>query len=63
MKDCSSYIGTKELAEKLNVPVNTIYYWIAKSQIPYIKIGKHHRFLYDEVMTFFRNKTHSKGNK
>lgn len=57
MKNSQEYMNTKMLAQKLNIPVNTIYYWVAKSQIPYIKIGKHHRFLYDEVMEFFKKKT------
>lgn len=61
MKNSHLYMTTKEIALELNVPVNTIYYWVAKSQIPYIKIGKHHRFLYDEVIDFFRKKTNEKS--
>ena len=48
------YLSTKELAIRLNVPLATIYYWIANNEIPHIKIGKHHRFLYGEVMDFFK---------
>ena len=61
MKNSHAYLSTKEISQKLNVPVNTIYYWVAKSQIPYIKIGKHHRFLYDEVIDFFRKKTNARS--
>ena len=57
------YLSTKELAIRLNVPLATIYYWIAKNEIPHIKIGKHHRFLYGEVMDFFKIKTLNKGKK
>lgn len=58
-----NYLSTKELAKKLNVPLATIYFWIAKNEIPHIKIGKHHRFLYEEVLVFFKNKTTSKQFK
>ncbi|MEE2670298.1 MAG: helix-turn-helix domain-containing protein [Bdellovibrionota bacterium] len=56
-------LSPKELAILLNVPVNTIYYWISKNEIPYIKMGKHIRFSYDEVMEHFKVKTikHSKS--
>lgn len=50
-------IGSKELASKLGVPLNTIYYWVSKNEIPYIKAGKHNRFDYEEVVKFFRDKT------
>lgn len=53
----SEYLSPKELAAKLKVPVNTIYYWVSRNQIPVIKMGKHNRFHYEEVMSFFRNKT------
>lgn len=58
-------LSPKELASLVNVPVNTIYYWISKDEIPYIKMGKHIRFSYDEVMEHFKNKTtkHSKSKE
>ena len=52
-----SFLGPKELAEKLNVSVNTIYYWVHKKEIPYVKMGKHNRFCYEEVMNYFFKKT------
>ncbi len=48
------YLGTKELAQLLGVPVNTIYYWIHKKKIPVIKMGKHNRFNYEDVLEFFK---------
>jgi excisionase family DNA binding protein len=56
-------LSPKELAKLVNVPVNTIYYWISKDKIPYIKMGKHIRFSYDEVMEHFKVKMtkHSKS--
>jgi excisionase family DNA binding protein len=59
----NNYISSKELAKKINVPVNTIYYWVSLNKIPYIKMGKHNRFLYREVMKFFKNKTLEKPPK
>lgn len=56
-------LSPKELARLVNVPVNTIYYWISKDEIPYIKMGKHIRFSYEEVMEHFKAKMtkHSKS--
>lgn len=51
------YLSTKELARELNVPLATIYYWLSKNDIPHIKIGKHHRFLLEDVLHYFRVKT------
>jgi excisionase family DNA binding protein len=50
-------LSPKELAKLVNVPLNTVYYWISKDEIPYIKMGKHIRFSYGEVMEHFRKKT------
>jgi excisionase family DNA binding protein len=49
-------LNTKELAKKLNVPPNTIYYWVSRNEIPYIKAGKHNRFNYQEVITYLKEK-------
>jgi excisionase family DNA binding protein len=53
------FLSPKELSTKLNVPVNTIYYWVSKDEIPYIKMGKHNRFDYQAVLDFFKDKTQS----
>ncbi len=57
MEDKKALLNSRELAEKFNVPINTIYYWVSKKEIPYIKAGKHNRFDYEEVMAFFKRKT------
>lgn len=54
-------LTSKELVQKINVPINTIYYWVSRKEIPYIKVGKHNRFDYEEVMEFFRDKTLNKN--
>ena len=43
----------KELAEILNVSTQTIYYWVSRNEIPYVKIGKHNRFIKDDVIKYF----------
>ncbi|PIP96098.1 MAG: excisionase [Bdellovibrio sp. CG12_big_fil_rev_8_21_14_0_65_39_13] len=56
-------LNSKELAIKLGVPVNTVYYWVSKNEIPYIKAGKHNRFDYEEVMAYFKQKTQKREFK
>lgn len=46
-----------ELAEELRVSVKTIYYWVGRSEIPFIKIGRHLRFNRDEVLQYFSDRT------
>lgn len=46
-----------ELSQRLKIPVSTIYYWISRNDIPYIKIGKHLRFNENSVLDHFRSKT------
>ena len=45
-----------ELAEKLRVTKNTIYYWSNRNEIPYLKIGKHLRFVFEDVLRSFRDR-------
>jgi excisionase family DNA binding protein len=33
-----------ELAELLKVPIQTVYYWVWKKEIPFFKIGRRLRF-------------------
>ena len=46
-----------EIARGLNVSTNTIYYWVGRNEIPFVKIGKHLRFIARDVIQFFREKT------
>jgi len=50
-------ITITELASLLRVPLKTIYYWVHRKQIPYIKMGRHLRFKPEEVLTAFIEKT------
>jgi excisionase family DNA binding protein len=47
--------GPKEVAEYLGVPVQTIYQWRTKNYgPPGRRVGKHVRYLPDEVRAWFR---------
>lgn len=38
----------------LNIPTSTLRYYIAIDLIPSVKIGRHRRFVYDDVMRAVR---------
>jgi excisionase family DNA binding protein len=42
-------VGPKEIAEYLNVSVNTIYSWISMRKIPFFKIGRLVKFDFKEI--------------
>jgi excisionase family DNA binding protein len=43
----------KELATLLKVPSKTIYYWVSRKEIPYIRVGRHLRFNAEQVLRHF----------
>lgn len=47
-------LTTEEVAELLQIPVRTIKLYVATNDIPSIKIGRHRRFLPDEVLKWVR---------
>ncbi len=47
----------QELANKLTVSVQTVYYWVSRGEIPVVKVGKHNRFIFSEVLNAFKEKT------
>ncbi|MEV6604884.1 helix-turn-helix domain-containing protein [Kutzneria sp. NPDC051319] len=48
--------GPKEVAEYLDIPVQTIYQWRTKNYgPPGRRVGKHVRYLPDEVREWFRD--------
>lgn len=50
-----------ELGEFLKVSVHTIYYWVERNEIPFLKIGRHLRFNAGAVLEHFNQQT--KDNK
>lgn len=52
-----SLLTIRELSQELKISIKTIYYWVGRSDIPFIKIGRHIRFNRDQVLQFFADKT------
>jgi excisionase family DNA binding protein len=50
-----------DLAQHLKVPIATVYYWVHRKEIPFIKVGRHLRFELIEVLQSFRERTEDKG--
>ncbi len=50
-----------QLATTLQVPVKTIYYWVHRKQIPFVKMGRHLRFNPTDVLGAFVAKTAGEG--
>jgi excisionase family DNA binding protein len=46
-----------EIAALLNVSIKTVYYWVERQEIPYIKVGKHLRFNASKVIEYFEGGT------
>ena len=42
-------VGPKEVAEYLNVSINTIYSWISMRKVPFFKIGRLVKFDLKEI--------------
>lgn len=43
-----------ELSDLFKIPAGTIYYYVSRGAIPYLKIGKHIRFEKEEVINFIK---------
>jgi excisionase family DNA binding protein len=46
-----------EIAAMLRVPEKTIYYWVGRNEIPFIRVGRHLRFVPEKVIAFFSEQT------
>jgi len=53
----SELLTPRELSRELKISIKTIYYWVGRSSIPFVKIGRHIRFDRDQVLHFFRERT------
>ena len=56
-KQPAHFLTLKEIAGVLNVPSYTIYYWVGRNEIPFVRVGRHLRFILDDVVEFFIVKT------
>lgn len=50
------FITVNELSALLKIPKKTLYNWVSRKEIPYIKIGGHLRFVTHEVISHFSGK-------
>lgn len=50
------FIGIKECAEYLDVPVGTLYSWTHQRKIPYLKLGKSVKFDLQELEGWIKKK-------
>ena len=50
-------LSTKGIAALLNVSEKTIYYYVHRREIPFLKIGKHLRFNVEQVLSHFQKET------
>ena len=46
-----------EIATMLGVSRKTVYHWVSRREVPFLKAGKHLRFDPMEVMEHFKNQT------
>lgn len=50
-------LTVEELSQELQVPIATVYFWVHRGDVPYIKVGRHLRFERDAVVRAFKQKT------
>lgn len=51
-------LTVKQLSGRINFKAKTIYDWVHRKRIPYLKIEGSLRFDYDEVLRWLKNKRH-----
>ncbi len=44
----------KEVSEVLKISESTLYRWVHKKEIPFVKLGGKPRFLQDEIQEFIK---------
>ena len=50
------FVGVEEIAEYLDVSINTIYSWVWLKKIPHVKMGKLVKFDLQEIETWLKEK-------
>jgi excisionase family DNA binding protein len=55
--DVHPLLNLCEVAQLLSVSKKTLYYWVSRNEVPYLKIGRHLRFDYRAVIDFFEDRT------
>ena len=52
-----SLVTPKDIASLLKVSAKTVYYWVRRNQIPFVRVGRHIRFSSEEVLGYFYQRT------
>lgn len=52
----TQYTSIPQLAEFLNVPTNTVRYWVFLKKIPFIKVGRSVRFDMDQIRVWLEER-------
>jgi excisionase family DNA binding protein len=50
------YLGIDDFADYLGVPKGTLYVWVCKKKIPYLKIGKLLKFDLKEIEPWLKER-------
>jgi len=50
------FLNVKKLAEYLDVSTYTIYFWVSQRKIPHYKIGKHLKFIEEEIEKWLKER-------
>lgn len=50
------FLGVKDLAEHLGVPINTLRSWVWMRRIPYIKLGRTVKFDLQDIEEWIRDR-------
>lgn len=50
------YIGINDLAQYLDLPKGTLYVWVCRRRIPYLKVGRLLRFDLREIDNWMKDK-------
>lgn len=57
------YLNPKQLSQKLSVPTGTLYSWISRKKIPYVKIEGVVRFKEKEIENWIQEKERERKRK
>jgi excisionase family DNA binding protein len=56
-QNSTSLLTIGQVSDLLKVPIKTVYWWVHRGEIPYLKVGRHLRFEPVRVLDSFRQKT------
>ena len=52
-------LSVRDLSELLSVKQSTVYYWVHRNTIPYLKIGRCVRFDLEQIKEWLKQKEHA----